>query len=128
MKNDWNDWLAHRQHKYIKKIGSGPNARYFYTQDELRAYYDKQTLTRRQDNFKKEWSNRQKVLNPLYNSKFGKTKVGRKIIRSEAKANLRVGSLVKEGQWKASMLVNRAKAATAYHIAKGRNLIGRYLR
>lgn len=42
-RNDWNDYLMHRKHKYIKKIGSGRNARYFYTMDELRAYYKLQT-------------------------------------------------------------------------------------
>lgn len=42
-RNDWNDYLMHRQHKYIKKIGSGRNARYFYTMDELRAYYKLQS-------------------------------------------------------------------------------------
>lgn len=33
-----NNYLEHRDHKYIKKIGSGNNARYFYSQAELDAY------------------------------------------------------------------------------------------
>lgn len=44
-RNDWwdytgrNDCLAHSQgHKYLLKIGSGPNARYFYTQAQVDAY------------------------------------------------------------------------------------------
>lgn len=30
-----------RAHKYIEKIGEGAKARYFYTQEELRAFYDR---------------------------------------------------------------------------------------
>lgn len=34
----YNDYLVHRDHKYVMKIGNGPNARYFYSQAELDAY------------------------------------------------------------------------------------------
>ena len=39
MRNDWNDYLMHRQHKYIKKVKTSRGWRYFYTPSELQAYY-----------------------------------------------------------------------------------------
>lgn len=38
MRNDWTDYLMHRAHKYVAKIGSGAAAKYFYTIDELNAF------------------------------------------------------------------------------------------
>lgn len=38
----WNgNYLEHRDHKYIKKIGTGSNTRYFYSTDEYNAYLKK---------------------------------------------------------------------------------------
>lgn len=38
----WNsNYLEHRDHKYIKKIGTGSNTRYFYSIDEYNAYLKK---------------------------------------------------------------------------------------
>ena len=39
MRNDWNDYLMHRQHKYIKKVKTSRGWCYFYTPSELKAYY-----------------------------------------------------------------------------------------
>jgi hypothetical protein len=39
----YSDEIYHGDHKYIAKIGSGPNAKYFYTQEALNAY--KQALS-----------------------------------------------------------------------------------
>ena len=72
-------WGLKKDHKYILKIGKWPFAKYFYTQDEVRAYYAKQGAKRSYTVAKKQNKAAQKELKKA-------TKAYTKSVKNQQKA------------------------------------------
>lgn len=72
-------WGLKKDHKYILKIGKWPFAKYFYTQDEVRAYYAKQNTKRSYKVAKKQNKAAQKELKKA-------TKAYTKSVKNQQKA------------------------------------------